>query len=259
MTSNTVQGPQGNPGDICNWPMLKITYRTDAAAIAALLPPGINPGANPHVNVTIYNFPVQAEPEYGIVINVEADYNGIAGEYTLAIGIDQEAPLFLCQELWGQPKYPVQTQYYRLGDHVEAKVVHQGCTFVEFSGDVVATLPVPADHETNEWWIKCMRSVDPNACKYDFPPHVVRVHSKYGTAHLQELKGKLTLRESAWDPIATLLPMREQVSARLWTPIFRDRSITLAGELDGVGYWPFADTISGTRWPGKSGAPKGHG
>ena len=256
MTTSKTQGPQGNPGDILNWPMLKITYRTDPVAIAALLPPGIKPGRNAHVNITIYNFPVQAEPEYGLVINVDADYNGVEGEYSLAIGIDQEAPLFICQEMWGQPKYPVDTEYYRLMDHVVAKVVHQGCTFIEFHGDVVATLPNPADHEQNEWWIKSVRGVDSSKIQYDFPPHVVRVHSKYGTAHLQELKGTLTLRESAWDPIATLLPLREQLSAHLWTPIFKDRSITLFGELDGEAYWPFADTISGTRWPGSSGGPK---
>ena len=242
--STTTQSPQGTPGDIVNWPMLKISYRTDPQAIAALLPPGIEPGAQPNVNVTIYNVPVQAEPEYGVVINVEADYQGTAGEYTLALGIDQEAPLFICQELWGQPKYPVEAHYYRLGDHVEAKVIHQGCTFIEFSGDVVRTLPNPPDHEQHEWWIKCVRGVDPTQPKYDFPPHVVHVYSKYGTAHLQELKGQLILRESAWDPIATLLPLREQLSARLWTPVFKDRSITLAGELDGAAYFPFADTIS---------------
>ena len=38
------QAPLGQPGDIINWPMLKIHYRTDADAIAALLPPGITVG-----------------------------------------------------------------------------------------------------------------------------------------------------------------------------------------------------------------------
>ena len=37
--------------------MLKNTYRTDKDRIAALLPPGIEPGDDPHVNVTIYNTP----------------------------------------------------------------------------------------------------------------------------------------------------------------------------------------------------------
>ena len=37
----TDAAPQGNPGDILNWPMLKVVYRTDPDAIAKLLPPGI--------------------------------------------------------------------------------------------------------------------------------------------------------------------------------------------------------------------------
>ena len=90
MTSES-GAPQGNPGDIVNWPMLKIAYRTDPDKIAALLPPGISPGANPNVNLTIYNFPVPDEPEYGIVTSVDAEFDGIAGEFTLGYGIDQES------------------------------------------------------------------------------------------------------------------------------------------------------------------------
>ena len=37
--TNESGAPQGNPGDIVNWPMLKIVYRTDPEAIAKLLPP----------------------------------------------------------------------------------------------------------------------------------------------------------------------------------------------------------------------------
>ena len=62
--TNETGVPQGNPGDIINWPMLKLVYRTDPDKIAALLPPGIEPGADPYVRLTIYNFPVPDEPEY---------------------------------------------------------------------------------------------------------------------------------------------------------------------------------------------------
>jgi acetoacetate decarboxylase len=50
--------------------------------------------------------------------------------------------------------------------------------------------------------------------------------------------------------------MREQLSAYLWWPIFLDREIKLAGKLDPEGFLPFADTISGSRWPGQNGGPK---
>lgn len=248
---------QGNTGDILNWPMLKVKYRTDPEKIAALLPPGIEPGAEPIVTLTIYNFPVPNIPEYGIVTTIDANYNGIEGEYTLGYGIDQESAIFVSQETNGQPKYPCDTQYYRFMDQVVAKCTHQGYTFVEFNG-TSSGVDEPMDEWTqNEWWIKVSRAVSVGgpATGYDFPPHVVHVASKYGTQRREKVEGQLVLRDSPWDPLASKLPMREQLSAYLWWPIFLDRSIALAGELDGPGFLPFADTISGSRWPGVNGGP----
>jgi acetoacetate decarboxylase len=249
-------GPQSNPGELINWPMLKLVYRTDKDCIAALLPPGIEPGDDPNVNITIYNVPIQAAPEYGVVINVNADYGGITGEYTLGIGINQETVIYISQERWGQPKFLADTHYWRMLDNVEARVTHLGHTFVEFKGKIVGAQAPVEECEQNEWWIKCLRDVDFTPGQYDFPPHVVHVNSRYGTAFLEKVEGELTLRESKWDPIATLLPMREQVSAHLWTPTFLDRKITLAGALDAEKFWPFADTIGGSRWPGENGGPR---
>ena len=243
--------PQGNPGDIINWPMLKVNYRTDREAVEKILPPGITPAAEAIVRLTFYNFPVQGEPEYGIVVNVDADYDGIAGEFCFGFGIDQEQAIFNSQERWGQPKFPAQTQYYRLMDSVHAKTTHQGYTFAEFHGEVAGVADNGGEFEQNEWWVKYSRAVDLQPNHYDFPPHVVRVYSKYGTAYKETVQGQLILRDSPWDPIASLLPMREQLDAYLWSPIFLDRQITLSGALDGEKFWPHADTIGGSRWPGE--------
>jgi acetoacetate decarboxylase len=255
--SDSPTGPQINPGDIVNWPMLKIDYETSAEKIAALLPPGIEPGARPGVHLTVYNFPVPDEPEFGVVTTIDADFNGEAGLYTLGYGIDQESAIFISQEMNGQPKFPCEVDYYRMGDAVRAKCTHQGYTFLEFDGRVVETLENPETHTETEWWIKVSRGVGmmptPN---YDFPPHVVRVHSTYGTAFHQKVEGQLTLRDSPWDPITELLPIESEVSTRLWTPIFLGREITLQGKLDGEAFWPHADVISGSRWPGTHGGPR---
>lgn len=254
--TNDAPEPQGNGGEIINWPMLKVTYRTDKDRIASLLPPGIEPGASPHVTVTFYNFPVLNAPEYGVVVNVDADYQGTPGEFTLAIGIDQEHVVKPSQERFGQPKFYAETQYFRMLDMVEARTSHNKHTFAEFRGRVVGTQENLPDADQNEWWIKCMRDIDHTPGKYDFPPHVVHVYSRFGTAHLSKLEGELVLHTSRWDPIKELLPLREQVSAHLWSPVFIDRKITLAGELDGDKFWPYADTIGGSRWPGEQGGPR---
>jgi len=251
--------PTGNTGDIVNWPMLKIVYRTDPDKIAELLPPGITVGADPHVNLTVYNVPVPDVPEYGILTTVNAEYDGTQGEYALGYGIDQESAIFISQEMNGQPKYPCSTQFYRMGNRITSRCSHQGYTFFEFEGESTGE-NVPLDEfEVNEWWIKVSRAVGmfPDPAKgYDFPPHVVHVWSKYGTAWREEVKGDLVLRGSPWDPLKSRLPMLEQLSAHLWWPIFLGRDINLRGKLDPDAFWPFADTISGSRWPGAMGGPK---
>ncbi len=80
--------------------------------------------------------------------------------------------------------------------------------------------------------------------------------SKYGTAHRENVEGELILRDSPWDPLASMLPMKEMVESYLWWPIFLDREMTIAGELDAEKFLPFADTISGSRWPGENGGPR---
>jgi acetoacetate decarboxylase len=174
-------GPKINPGDIILWPMLKLDYDTNPEKIAALLPPGIQQSARSQVHLTVYNFPVPDVPEYGILITVDADYKGETGFYTLGYGIDQESAIFVSRDRNGQPKYPCDVTYYRMLDGVHARCTHQGYTFLEFDGKVTETLPNPENHTETEWWIKVSPGVGmvPEAT-YDFPPHVVRVHTSYG-------------------------------------------------------------------------------
>lgn len=249
-------GPKINPGDIMGWPILKIDYPTDRAKIAALLPPGIDASASANVHLSIYCFPVPDEPEYGVVVTVDADYRGTKGVYALGYGIDQESAVFISRDMNGQPKYPAEIDYYRVGDAVRARCSHQGYTFIEFSGRSTGVIANPPPYVENEWWVKVSRAVGGAEKSYDFPPHVVQVKAGYQTYHQLAVEGELVLRESPWDPIAQLLPQRGAVSARLWSFIPTSREITLEGPLDPDAYWPFADTISGSRWPGTIGGPK---
>jgi acetoacetate decarboxylase len=249
--------PRINPAEISGWPLLKIVYRTDPDRIADLLPPGITPGRNPHVHVNVYNVPVNGEPEYGVSTKVEADFDGMEGYYSLGLGIDQEAAIFISREINGQPKFPCSIRYFRLGDTVEARCTHHGYTFLEFHGEVTGpVVDAGGEYAENEWWIKVSRAVGGVEKQYDFAPHVVRVASVNDTAYAEHVEGTLVLHDSPWDPYTELLPMREQLSAALVTPTFKSREITLAGPLDPIAFWPYADTIGGSRWPGDRGGPR---
>ena len=252
-----MDAPQINPGEIANWPILKLVYRTDPEKIADLLPPGIEPGAQPHVHVNIYNVPVKGEPEYGVSTKVVADYEGTPGYYGIGLGIDQESAIFISQELNGQPKFPCAIVYFRRDDAVVARCTHQGYTFLEFDGHVTGTADLDgSEYAEHDWWIKSSRAVGGAEKSYDFPPHVVDVASVQTDVRKEIVDGTLLLRDSPWDPYTSVLPIREQLSAHLVWSRPTSREITLAGPLDPIAFWPHADTIGGSRWPGYLGGPR---
>lgn len=249
--------PMSRPGEIAGHPKLVMRYRTDAAKVAELLPPGIEPGAEPIVTIGIYCVPVRDEPEYGVSTKVQARFGGMDGQYSLGMGIDQESAIFISQETNGQPKFPCTIRYFRFGDKVEAKCTHQGYTFLEYEGTVKGDEePDGVDVDENEWWIKSLRAVNNEPNSWDFPPHVIRVHSISQPVHIESLSGTLRLHESAWDPYTRYLPMEEFIDARLVTSQHKLREISKAGPLDPEAFWPHADVIGGSRWPGKSGGPR---
>ncbi|MEQ9465220.1 MAG: acetoacetate decarboxylase family protein [Haliea sp.] len=243
------------PGDHYNWPMLKIRYLTDPAKLAAVLPPGFEPGSRPEVTLTVYNVPVNGEPEQGLLSTVLCKYKGQEGQFALGYAIDKEAEIFISQEKFGQPKYPAEIKYYRLGEEVGARVTHQNYTFLEFYGKVTDTLDNGPKFDEHEFWVKYSRAASYVKTGFDFPPHVVNVVSNYGTAQKLKVEGDLILRDSPWDPLTERLPPVSKPETWLWTPEFLGRSVDLGDPLDADAFEPWASTIGNSRWRGTHGGP----
>lgn len=248
--------PMSRPGEVAGWPKLVVNYTTDEANIAPLLPPGVEP-LDPLVTVGIYCVPIAGEPEYGVSVKVPAAWNGTAGVYNLGMGIDQESAVFISAELNGQPKFLCDIEFFRLGSHVGARAVHQGYTFVTYEGEVSGERP-PTEGATteHEWWTKYSRAIGGAEKEYDMAPVVVDVATTMEQVHVETLDGDLRLWDSPWDPIARHLPVNDVVSAELVTNRMLARDITNAGPLDPDAFWPHADVIGGSRWPGHRGGPK---
>jgi acetoacetate decarboxylase len=252
----TAAEPMSRPGDVIGLPKLVMRYPTDPEAIAALLPPGLEPTGEATVQINVYCVPVHGEPEHGISTKVPARYDGVDGNYCLGIGIDQESAIFVSQETNGQPKFPCAVRYHRMGEAVQADAMHQGTRFMSFSGTPREVLePDGVEVVDHEWWIKVSRAVG-GGCGYDLPPRVVCVRTSGVPIRTEVLDGDLVLRDSEWDPYTALLPMRGPATAELVTTRHTGREITDAGPLDPDAFWPFADTIGGSRWPGDRGAPR---
>ena len=252
-----VEVPMTAPGEIAGWPKLKVIYRTDADRISDLLPPGFTPGANPWVHINVYCVPVLDEPEFGVSTKIEADFDGMPGLYSLGMGIDQEAAVFNSQSMNGQPKFPCQIKFFRLGDTVDARCTHQGYTFFEFHGKAASPVVPAADViEENEWWIKVQGPWRGGApVRLPTPCSTCEQHTCRSV--IRTTRGHRGSAGQPVDPYTELLPMREQVATELVTAQFRSREITVAGPLDPDAFWSHIDVIGGSRWPGERGGPRG--
>lgn len=245
------------PGEVAGWPKLVVTYPTDPERIAALLPPGLERCGNAEVQISVYCVPVHGEPEYGVSIKIPAAYRSIPGWYTLGIGIDQESAIFISRDTNGQPKYPCSVRLFRLGDSVHASATHQGVTFLRVEGRSAGPPTAPANSEfaDNEWWIKVSRAVGEAEGEYDLEPRVVRVAMEGTTVAEEPIEADVALVSSAWDPVADLLPPLGPHRVRFVANRIASRTIAVAGPLDPVAFWPWTDTIGGSRWPGTRGGP----
>lgn len=243
-------------GEVAGWPKLVVTYETEPGCVQALLPPGLEPSGST-VTVGFYCVPVLDEPEYGVSVKVPARWQGVDGTYSLGLGIDQEAAVHISAETNGQPKFLCDVDLFRLGDVVTARASHQGYTFVEISGRTAGPQVAQSGETTeHEWWTKYSRAIGGEAGAYDLPPVVVDVKTTFQGGWTQDVQGELVLRDSPWDPIAHLLPMAAPATARLVQQRPTAREITNAGPLDPEAFWPFADVIGGSRWPGERGGPR---
>lgn len=248
--------PMTRPGEVAGWPKLVATYTTEPAGVAALLPPGLEP-LEPTVTVAFYCVAVLGEPECGVSIKVPAAWQGVEGRYNLGLGIDQEAAVHISAETNGQPKFLCDVSFFRLGNAVTARATHQGYTFVEFTGTAAGTVEAGSGEFTeHEWWTKYSRAIGGAPGAYDFAPRMVDVATTFEPRHLEAVDGDLLLRDSPWDPIARYLPVVEPGPAHLVTNQPTARVITNAGPLDPDAFWPFADVIGGSRWPGQRGGPR---
>ena len=250
----TRRGRRAGPSSCC-------AIRPTRDRIAALLPPGLEPLGEPIVQIGIYCVPVHGEPEYGVSTKVPARFDGIDGQYCLGIGIDQESAIFISRETNGQPKFPCSVRFFRLGDEV-ARPLHPPGPHVPrpIAGTVSGTVDPDGrrGRPTTSGGSRCRGPSAGVEQAYDFPPHVVRVHTAGVRDPRRDARRRPACSATApWDPYTELLPDARAGDRRAGDrPATPAREITLAGPLDPDAFWPHADTIGGSRWPGERGAPR---
>jgi acetoacetate decarboxylase len=189
-------------------------YETDPDVLAAVLPPPLQPGRDPHVRITItvVDMPGRSKPFGAGYVGVRARHEELEGEYPLFMPMTTEQATIGGRETYGEPKKIGDVWVERNGDGVRGVIAHMGFTIVEIAGRVTDARD-PYERTKTDFYFKFL--LNPDGTGFDHDPALVHC-TKVERARVHEgIDGDLILKDSPLDPIADL-PVRRIVDLN-WT------------------------------------------
>jgi acetoacetate decarboxylase len=185
---------------------LVATYRTDPGVIAAVVPPPLEATEDPLVKVTIATVDIEGLPTFGAgSFSVRARHEGTEGFYALFMPMTTEQSVIGGRETFGEPKKIGEVTLSVDAETVTGKVARMGTTIIEVSGRRAGALELPPEETRTDFYFKALPA--PDGKGFDADPSLVYCYRTEQTRSLERIDGKVTLRDSRFDPVADL-PVR---------------------------------------------------
>ncbi|MEU9316262.1 acetoacetate decarboxylase family protein [Streptomyces sp. NPDC048295] len=183
-------------------------WESDPDAVAAVLPPPLEPAERPLVRASISTVELPGYPLGAGSVAVAAVHDGHQGWYPLVMPMTHERALTGGREVFGEPKKLGEVTVERDGLVVRAALARHGIEFVEVCGAVGEPLPLPEPAGKLDFYFKFLPAVDGEG--FDSDPVLIHCTRHEKVRRLERLSGDVVLRESVYDPVADL-PVRRLV------------------------------------------------
>lgn len=185
---------------------LALTFETDPAIVAELLPPPLLPAAEPRVSVSVSEIAESncVGPFNGSSVDIACTFDGQDGVYCLTMPMSTDTAVIFGRELYAEPK--------KLADivlagsapgHVRGTVTRHGTAYIDLRGTFEDE---PADIErksvSSHYYFKYLPSADGRGLAFD-PQLVCVTHHGITRRHARGT-GTITFRESRHDPVIDL-------------------------------------------------------
>jgi acetoacetate decarboxylase len=182
---------------------LAVTFDSDPAVIAELLPPPLLPAETPRVSVAISEIGRSncAGPFHAAAVNVACQFEGREGVYCLSMPMSTDTAVIFGRELYAEPMKLAEIHLeQRSGGHVRGTVTRRGITVIEVRARFEdGFYESGAERETRHYCFKYLPSADGNG--FAHPPELVEVTHRAAVHRTVRGTGTLTFRESCHDPL----------------------------------------------------------
>jgi acetoacetate decarboxylase len=189
-------------------------YRTDPELIRSVLPRPLEMSDTPLVrlNAARVDMPGVPAPFGAAVVSVTCVHEGTPGFYDLAMVMSSEQAVIGGRETYGEPKKLGEVGLDVDGDAVRGWVRRMGVEYFEVRGTVAEEIEPLDRYERVTFYFKFL--MDPQGKGFDHDPALVYCTRDEEQRRRSRVDATVTLRESAFDPIADL-PVHEVVSCFL--------------------------------------------
>jgi acetoacetate decarboxylase len=115
-----------------NGEMLSVDFLSEPEVVSGVLPPPLEPGAEPLVSAMIGRWQSNCVGDfYGGAIYVAARHDGIEGRYVLAMWMDGDIPTIFGRDLFGEPKKLAESRLHHRGEEYTAWLERGGVRLLE--------------------------------------------------------------------------------------------------------------------------------
>jgi acetoacetate decarboxylase len=111
-----------------------LTFRSEPDFIAEVLPPGLEPGAEPLITVTVGQFGSNCVGDFlGATISIAARHGQTDGAYVLTMFMSTDHAIIFGRDLFGEPKKHAEISLNMIGNQFRGTVDRLGVRLVDLS------------------------------------------------------------------------------------------------------------------------------
>jgi acetoacetate decarboxylase len=190
---------------------LTVQFETDPDAVAALLPPPLEPSPNPVGVAWVRDVgnSTTVGPHAVAGLAVRARYREITANYCLSLPVSTSAALLFGRDLYGEPSKLAKIVFEEQDEHVWGSAERHEIRFLSVRGRCNESAPTGRE-EHGLFYYKYLPR--PDGSGFDTPPVLVHVLEDIGVKTARRGRGEIVFRDSPHDPVADL-PVRQVLDA----------------------------------------------
>lgn len=193
-----------------NGERLTVEFLTDPEAVEALLPPPLEPAAEPLAIAGVGRWQGDGLGDYaGGSLYLAARHEGVEGAYALAMWMDSEPAVVYGREVFGEPKKLGAARLHRAGDRVAATVERGAETLMELRAELG---PDRGPGEAERVAFNFRSRPAPGGAGLDGPAVLTRARMRTSNRSERVGEGSVVLRGTIHDPLDEV-PVRSVLRA----------------------------------------------